>query len=110
MPDLMGVGAEASRIEYDEERASGKELLEILRQVMTKNLDPAISVTTDLVTASYKQGPPQVIVEEAALFDADLVIVGSRGMSTWKRWLVGSVSMEVVQHAHCSVEVVRSKG
>jgi nucleotide-binding universal stress UspA family protein len=38
--------------------------------------------------------------------DADLVVVGARGISPITRLLVGSVSMEVLHHAHCPVVVV----
>ena len=36
----------------------------------------------------------------------DLVVMGSRGLSTGKRILLGSVSTGVVTHAHCPVLVV----
>lgn len=38
--------------------------------------------------------------------DADLVVVGARGTSPITRLLVGSVSIEVLHHAHCPVVVV----
>ncbi len=109
LPDLMGVGAEASRRTYEEEVASGTKLLETMTKTMRSNAEVEISITNEIISASYAQTPPQVIVEEAQRYDADLIVVGSRGMSTWKRFLVGSVSMAVVEHAPCSVEVVRAK-
>ena len=51
--------------------------------------------------------PADVIVETAKDVEADLVIVGSRGLSAVQRWLMGSVSSKVVAHAPCSVLVVR---
>ena len=55
------------------------------------------------------QGPPrQVIIEEAERWNADLIIMGSRGLGAWNRLLLGSVSSAVVHHAQCSVEIVRS--
>ena len=52
------------------------------------------------------QGDPGDMVVEAAK-DADLVIVGSRGLNTLQRLLMGSVSSKVVHRAQCDVLVVR---
>jgi nucleotide-binding universal stress UspA family protein len=38
--------------------------------------------------------------------DADLVVVGVRGASSFTRLLMGSVSSEVVQHSACPVVIV----
>jgi nucleotide-binding universal stress UspA family protein len=46
------------------------------------------------------------IVEAAEEWHADLVFVGSRGLTGLKRLIMGSVAQYVVGHACCSVEVV----
>ncbi len=109
LPDLMGVGAEASRREHEGAVSQGHELLEAMAERIRGTSDDDLSIVTEVITAGYKQSPQQVIVEEAERFDADLVMVGSRGTSGWKRAFMGSVSAAVVQHAPCSVEVVRAK-
>ena len=53
-----------------------------------------------------------VVKEIVALADeleADLIIVGSRGLRGIKRALAGSVSESVFRHARCPVMVVRAK-
>jgi len=52
------------------------------------------------------QGDPGEVIVDASK-DADLVIVGSRGLNTIQRILMGSVSTKVVHRASCDVLVVR---
>ena len=52
------------------------------------------------------QGDPGDVIVAAAK-DADLAIVGSRGLNPLQRLLMGSVSSKVVHRAECDVLVVR---
>jgi nucleotide-binding universal stress UspA family protein len=52
------------------------------------------------------QGDPGDVIVEAAK-DADLAVVGSRGLNPLQRLFLGSVSSKVVQRAECDVLVVR---
>lgn len=49
----------------------------------------------------------QVIVDYAKQEKVDLIIIGTRGLSGFKKTLMGSVSSGVLNHAHCSVLVVK---
>lgn len=51
----------------------------------------------------------KVIVEEAEKWDADLVILGAHGLKGLESIVMGNVARYVVDHAPCSVEVVRLK-
>jgi len=51
--------------------------------------------------------PKAAILDEARDWGADLIVVGSHGTSGIERFLLGSVSLAVAAHAHCSVEIVR---
>jgi nucleotide-binding universal stress UspA family protein len=50
--------------------------------------------------------PAHRLIEAAADWDADLIVVGSRGETGLERLLVGSVSRAVLYHAPCSVLIV----
>jgi nucleotide-binding universal stress UspA family protein len=50
--------------------------------------------------------PSDVLVNESA--DADLLIVGSRGLGGFRGMLLGSVSHECAHHARCPVLIIRS--
>ena len=50
---------------------------------------------------------PQQIVDVAREVEADLIVLGTRGMTEWKSMLLGGVANKVVHHAHCPVLLVR---
>jgi len=80
---------------------------DVINRAMSKlntNDDKTLKISTEII-----QGPPRpVIVDEAENWHADLIVMGSRGLSAWNRLLLGSVSSGVVHYAKCSVEIVRS--
>ena len=49
----------------------------------------------------------ETIIDDAAEWHADLIVVGSHGRSGVQRFLLGSVAEFVARHAKCSVEIVR---
>ncbi|MEJ2697207.1 MAG: universal stress protein [Candidatus Sulfobium sp.] len=55
-----------------------------------------------------KQGnPAEVVIEEARKMKATLIITGSHGRHGAQKFLLGSVSSKIVDHADCSVLVVK---
>ena len=55
------------------------------------------------------QGPVKTtIVDHAAKWRPNLIVMGSHGRKTIERILLGSVSEYVVRHAPCSVQIVRT--
>jgi nucleotide-binding universal stress UspA family protein len=47
------------------------------------------------------------ILESAEKEKIDLIVIGTRGLSGFRKLLLGSVSSGVVTHAHCNVMVIR---
>ena len=60
------------------------------------------------VTSQVLEGDPATsIIEYASKNGADLIVIGSRGLSTFKRLVLGSVSSKVVQESRIPVLVVK---
>ena len=47
------------------------------------------------------------IIDYATSRDVDLIVIGTRGRTGLRRFLMGSVANGVVQHTHCPVLLVR---
>jgi len=63
-------------------------------------------VTVDLYA---RQGDPaDAILDVAEEQQADLIVVGNKGMTGAKRFLLGSVPNKVSHHAPCSVLIIRT--
>ena len=60
------------------------------------------------VSTAVEEGDPKTkIIDHAAQWHADLIVLGSHGLRGINRFLLGSVSEAVARHASCSVEIVR---
>jgi nucleotide-binding universal stress UspA family protein len=58
----------------------------------------------------YQLGnPAEEIMKGASKQHADLIVMGAQGLGAIDRFLIGSVSTRVVQHANCAVLVVRAE-
>ena len=51
--------------------------------------------------------PAEQIVSQAERQRIDHIVMGHRGNTFFRRWLLGSVSKQVIDHAPCTVTVVR---
>ncbi len=75
--------------------------------LLTQTAQALRTVGFQVATAMEEGNPKSVIVDFAAKWPADLVIMGSHGRKGLDRFLLGSVSETVVRHAPCSVQIVR---
>ena len=75
-------------------------------------LDRSLSgVDTDgvAVTAHARQGDAaDALIDLASELSADLIVVGSRGMTGARRFFLGSVPNRVAHHADCAVHIVHT--
>lgn len=105
---LAGTELPVSLPEYyqqlvDEARRAAEESVENAR----KTIEERARDRTDVRTEVSMGIPPQVIIEIAEDWNAELIVVGSHGRGFWNRSLLGSVSDAIVHRAKCSVLVVR---
>ena len=62
----------------------------------------------DVETFARQGDPADAILDVAEERDADLIVVGNKGMTGAKRFLLGSVPNKVSHHAPCSVMIIRT--
>jgi len=62
----------------------------------------------EVETVFMEGDPVDQVVLYAEKHRPDLIVVGSRGLSTAGRFFLGSVSDGILHHVHCSVLVVKS--
>jgi nucleotide-binding universal stress UspA family protein len=95
--DLLGYDEYAKLVARREE--AGQEVLQAARQKLGETPFP--------VQEELLEGPEaEAILAVAETRQADLIVMGTRGLSTIQGLLLGSVSQKVVRHAQCPVMVV----
>jgi len=90
------------------ERRLYEQIEEVSRELLRKQTWRVKVAGGTVAGAHLRMG--QVDLEIVALAEelqADLIVMGSRGLGRVRRALMGSVSDSVVRHAHCPVLVVR---
>jgi nucleotide-binding universal stress UspA family protein len=82
------------------------------REDVDATLEAAAKVAREAgvpVDVYARQGDPaDAILDVAEEREADLIIVGNKGMTGAKRFLLGSVPNKVSHHAPCSVLIIRT--
>jgi nucleotide-binding universal stress UspA family protein len=82
------------------------------REDVDATLEAAASIAREAsvpVSVYPRDGDPaDAILDVAEEQNADLIIVGNKGMTGAKRFLLGSVPNKVSHHAPCSVLIIRT--
>jgi nucleotide-binding universal stress UspA family protein len=87
---------------YEQEAAAADVVAQAVVALEARGLKPKVEKQVG--------SPAGFVVETADVLDADLIVVGSRGLSPGQRFLLGSVSSRIAHHAPCDVLVVRRGG
>jgi nucleotide-binding universal stress UspA family protein len=93
------VGAEAILLHVGDPK-EGKGVLEDA----AKHLGNGVKLSTKSVSGD----PADMICEVAEKEAVDLIVVGNKGMTGAKRFLLGSVPNQVSHHAPCNVLIVKT--
>ena len=85
------------------------EFVDDLESQARENMDAVAALTDDRVEMEVLDGTPaDVIVADAAAFDADLIVMGTHGRTGIHRYVVGSVTERVVRLADAPVLTARA--
>ena len=93
---------------YLEEKNEAEEQMNKIKEKYKQKIKDNINSTelkTEIVEGA--KSAPTTIMEYAESENIDLIIVGSRGRTSFKKLLLGSVSSKIIKNAHCAVLVIR---
>ncbi len=95
----MSAGSGGSTIDVEGVNASIKSNAETICTRSSGIVDEGVNCETHAVPGD----PCDALISVAEQVHADLIVVGNRGMTGVKRFVLGSVPNKISHHAHCSV-------
>jgi len=98
--EMAGIASTVRDINVEE-----RQWLEYLAGEAERKCAQAGLIASSFVTEGE---PKETLVNEARSWNADTIFLGARGLGLVERFLLGSVSASVVNHAPCTVEIVRA--
>ena len=113
MPQLPSMGLMAGSIPITEDyhhslKKSVSESLDIVEKFVARCRDE-LKCEHKVLGKESHHSPGQLICEIAESNNADVIVIGQRGLSSFSRALLGSTSDYVLHHAECTVIVVPNK-
>jgi nucleotide-binding universal stress UspA family protein len=82
-----------------------QEFMEWFEPIQTKAKENNVKLKSEIVESIMSE--VGAIVTYAERENVDLIVIGSRGRTGFKKMLLGSVASDVVTYAHCPVMVVK---
>ncbi|CAM3011675.1 universal stress protein [Paenibacillus sediminis] len=77
--------------------------VQIVEEVKQRVKDAGVNGVVDMIQGS----PAEAILNYAKEKDADVIVMGSRGLGTIREFVLGSVSHNVVQHSKIPVLIMK---
>ena len=113
--DGSGTASHASEVGVGLAKASGAEVLLLHvgepksgKKVLAQAEKAFASAEVPITTQSVSGDPADMICEVAEREGVDLIVVGNKGMTGAKRFLLGSVPNQVSHHSPCNVLIVKT--
>ena len=97
-------GSEKYLEERNEAEKQMNKTIEKYKQKTKNNIDSK-ELKTEIVEGA--KSAATTIMEYAESENIDLIIIGSKGRTSFKKLLLGSVSSDIIKNAHCAVLVIR---
>jgi nucleotide-binding universal stress UspA family protein len=101
--DLLSYYRGGNVVEY--ERALKKQAEDFLNKIKLLLEKAGVRASIDVVIS--KSSAAEGIIDFAKEAGADLIIIGTKGLTGVERFLMGGVASSVIRHAHCPVLAVR---
>lgn len=91
-----------------QDRSDARDLVAVKGEELLRRIADEFGKGPYRMATEFLHGDPAVaILDLAARHEAQMIVIGSRGMKAIKRFLLGSVSQKVLVYASCSVLIVR---
>ena len=81
---------------------------EDVEEILSKAKETVNEAGVSVETYAREGDPADAILDVAEEQNADLVMVGNRGMTGARRFLLGSVPNKISHHSPCSVLIIRT--
>jgi nucleotide-binding universal stress UspA family protein len=104
-PETRGMSVRLGPLLKDYYAASVREAEKNIQRVVTSAQKHGLKVTGKVL--DYPSTTVEAILDYAAGTGVNLIVVGTRGLGGFTKLIMGSVSTAIVNHASCSVLVVR---
>ncbi|HEX4760603.1 MAG TPA: universal stress protein [Thermoleophilaceae bacterium] len=84
------------------------DLRSVAESILLRDARRAEEQGIDVDWAAREGTAADAIIDAASDLDADVIVIGNKGMTSRKRFLLGSVPEKVSRHAPCSVMIVNT--
>jgi|SwirhisoilCB1_FD_contig_41_6714388_length_1241_multi_1_in_0_out_0_2 nucleotide-binding universal stress UspA family protein len=94
---------------WKEREQEGLEKLRVLQQLAERSMDDSTAAGVSVEFTQNIGDPGRMICALARNWNADLIVVGRRGLNALREFFLGSVSNYVLHHAPCHVLTIQAK-